>query len=73
MLIPLVMFRNGHIAFIGGIMTDKRLELMRHLLREASDMGRRGFYYQDDVEEQELDWQEFEDEAIESIELGLYL
>lgn len=25
MLIPLVMFRNGHIAFIGGIMTDKQI------------------------------------------------
>ena len=25
MLIPLVMFRNGHIAFIGGIMTDKEI------------------------------------------------
>lgn len=60
-------------AWRGLLMTDKLLELMRYLLREASDMGRRGFYYQDDVEEQELDWQEFEDEAIESIELGLYL
>lgn len=25
MLIPLVMFRNGHIAFIGGIMTDEQI------------------------------------------------
>lgn len=43
----------------------KNLEAhIKYWIREASDMGKRGFYFDEDLEIQSEDWSEFEKEAI---------
>ncbi len=51
-------------------MNKALMQDIKYWLREASDMGRRGFYYDADVISEEIseDWQEFEKEAIETID-----
>ena len=52
MLIPLVMFRNGHIAFIGGIMTDKQIMI------DGVNVGKCRYFLKD-TEGQDYDTDEF--------------
>lgn len=48
-------------------MTDRLKFIIKHLLREASDMGNRGFYFEDDREKQAEDWAYFENNAVKEI------